>query len=893
MTHPRVRPALLFSAALLLACAPFAPAQVAPAQAEPADKKPANLNDEVLQLSVFEVTSKRDSAYVADKSVSTTGFAADLSKIPLAINVVTAQFLEDTGGMGFNGAAAYQAAFTTDQGGMDNGSRNSAGIDPTVGAVTGGEPLRTRIRGQPINVSQRNGLPFKFGFGTENVDRVEVARGPMSVFIGGSTLGGVMNLVTQKPAFDAAYKFGVKVDSNESYMVRADLTGPIIDQKLAYRIIAQYSDDNTWRDLSESTTTFINPQLTWRPFRKLTTRLEYVHRELEGNMVSNSMQSTQAYQDDYDAPSQALLDLGKNRTGALAGIPYTVAEYRTRIGRTFGNWRLDKFTVDGRWRSLGEGESFTAGDWASGYDANHFGAYDPFSTKYDLIESETNLQVADWLEIRVLGRWANQHSYTTFFSNALRRYPDGSTPLLSATTTATKREETPLTGKLEAVFNKEFLKVNHKLLAGYEASYLQAWSVNPTFNFASLAAVNASPNVAGSPASLTGANILNYFDPRVHTVPNYASVLTWADETLAPGVTAQSYSRTFPEAGYAAYSGSFWQDRITAFAGYRNTVIQQSSYNLDRDRNKVTRFLNTVPTSTQSHTLGLVFEPVPGLHFYASQNIGTEAVPAGSLINAASGFTSLVTAEERAENPVPDLEGTGREAGIKIELFDRKFIGRVGVFELSRRNTVIIDNERTANDPRNVGTAVDPNPATQNLAQTAKVQWNRTIDGNKSAGVEVGFTWMPNRNYTLVVEASHLWTNELTLSKPLAGTAPTAGAAIDYAILNGRPLDNTPDDTLRIWQKYSFLEGTLKDGWLGFGIRAQTDLMPLASNSSWGTVLPGWTVFDAAAGYRVQLGARAVDLQLNVENLTDKLYSAGGRTWSNPRTFTLSATTRF
>src|SRR5688572_27799379 len=68
-------------------------------------------DDEVFKLSVFEVVSSKDSAYVADKSVATTGFAADLAKIPLAIGVVTSQFLEDTGGFGFNGAANYQAGF--------------------------------------------------------------------------------------------------------------------------------------------------------------------------------------------------------------------------------------------------------------------------------------------------------------------------------------------------------------------------------------------------------------------------------------------------------------------------------------------------------------------------------------------------------------------------------------------------------------------------------------------------------------------------------------------------------------------------------------------------------------------------------------------------------------
>lgn len=878
-----------FATAALLAAGIIGPAAAQVASTSPAAPK----DDEPVMLSVFEVKSSKDSPYVADKSVATTGFAADLAKIPLAINVVTAQFLQDTGGVGFNGVAAYQAALTIDAGGMDGGGRNTAGVNPTLGAVTGGEPLRVRLRGQPINLSQRNGLPMMFGFSTENADRIEVARGPMAVFVGGSTLGGVMNLVTAKPAFKPAMSTSVKVDSNDSYEFRADLTGPILRDKLAYRLIALFSEDNTWRDFSDSRKIFVNPQVTWRPFRQLTTRLEYAHRELSGNTVSASMQSTQNYQRDYDQPSQALLDLGKSRTGALAGVPYTVAEYRTRIGRAFATWRADRYAVDGVWHSLGEGEGFIAGDWADGNDANHFGSHDPFNSKYDLVESETNLVATDWLELRLLGRWIDQHSMTTFYSNALRRYPDGSTPLLSATTTATKRHERPLNGKVEAVLTKEIFKVNHRLLLGYEAAYNQAWAVNPTLNFAQLAPVAASPNVAGSPATLTGANILNYFDPRVHSVPNYESVLTWADETLAPGVAAQFYTRSFPEADYVAYSGSVWKDRVTLFAGYRNSMLEAHTWSADRNGRRLTTASVTPKASTQSNTLGLTFEPVRGVNFYISQNIGEDA-QAGSLINATtSTYNGLVTAEERAANPVPDIQGTGREAGVKVEMLDRKLIGRVGVFDLFRHNTIVIDNERTANDPRNVGTVIDPNPATQNTAQVAKVQWNRTIDGNRSRGVEVGFTWMPNRNYTLVVEASHLWINRLTINPPLAGTSPTSAAMIDYKILNGRPLDNTPDDTLRIWQKYAFTEGRLKSGWAGFGLRAQSSLMPLASTSSWGTVLPGWTVFDLALGYTINVARRPIELQLNVENLTDKLYSAGGRAYSPPRTFTLQATTRF
>ncbi|HRE80293.1 MAG TPA: hypothetical protein PLN52_04555, partial [Opitutaceae bacterium] len=724
MTTPRNRPPLLYCLGLVLGVTGPMFAQATSPSTVPAGE------NEVVKLSVFQVTSDRDSAYVADKSVATTGFAADLAKIPLVINVVTEQFLNDTAAMGFNGVANYQANFTTDQGGLDDGGRNTAGVNPTLGAITGGEPLRARIRGQPINVSQRNGLPMVFGFSTENANRVEVARGPMAVFIGGSTLGGVLNLVTDKPAFQQSAVLNARVDSNESYYFKANLTGPIVDNTLAYRLIAVYHDGNTWRNDSDFRTRFINPQVTWRPFRKLTTRLEYAHRDRSGNTVSHAQLSTQNYQNDYDTPPQELLNLG---TTTALGRPFTVPEYRARIGRAFATWRTDRYNAFGKWVSLGEGEGFAAGDWAGGIKANHFGSDNPFSSDYDLIESETNLFATDWLEVRLFGRWMDQNSDTLAFGNALRRYPDGSTPLASGF--STRRDEEALHGKLEAVVSKELLKINHKVLVGYEAAFNQAWSVNPIWTYTGLAPVAGSPNVIGGPATLTGSNIFAYYDPRVHAFPSYKSVVTFADDVLADGVTAQFYTRSFPEAGYAAYSGSFWKDRITVFGGYRNSIIQAHTWNADRRRNRLSTASITNKQSTQSRTIGLVVEPFPGFNFYFSENVGQEA-QTGSLINPTTTiYNDLVTQDERAQNRVPDLEGYGREAGIKVELFDRKVIGRVGVFDLYRHNTLVVDNERTANDSRNIGTQVDPNPATQNTAQVARVQWNRTIDGNKSTGI--------------------------------------------------------------------------------------------------------------------------------------------------------------
>lgn len=842
--------------------------------------------DDIVRLSVFEVTSKRDTPYLADKSVATTGFAADLGKIPLAINVVTEKFLLDTGGVGFNGIIEYQAGISGDLGTLDNGSRTIA--NTTVNAEA---PLM-RMRGQEINVNQRNGMPLITGFSTENVNRVEIARGPMSVFIGGSTIGGVLNLVTNKPLFKWRHTLSASIDSNASFSAKLDSTGPLIPGKLAYRVIAQHTDDNTWRDYSEGTLKFINPQLLWRPFSKLSIRAEYVYRKREGNAVGYAQMSTQNYQNDYDNPSQALLNTGTLANRNHGGLPYTKEEYQTRIGRDWTAWRTDNVEAYGTWVCLGDGESFTPGTWKSGVDANHFGSYSPYTANYNIVETEINLIATDWLELRFIGRWANTKADSFMFASPLRQYADGSVPL-SSFNNSNRREEEPLIGKLEAVFTRQLLGIKHNLLIGGEKSRNEAWNVagawiSAATGFADIS-VAGSPNVKNSPATLTGANILAYFDPAVHEYPDFRLLQRYKTDVTDAGLYSQDYTRRYASAAYFGYSGSVWKDRVTLFAGYRDNSTESTSWQLDRNRDLVKLSTTNPKTSTQSWTLGVVLEPLPGLNIYASKNIGNDAQPGVYLINNYAGGNNPVTQEEREANRAPDIEGDGEEIGIKIELFNRKLVGRLGYFSVFKKNTIVIDGTKTENDTRNIGTWVDPNPDTRKDGVTPNVQWNTTLDGNKAEGFELGITWQPIRNYSLTLEASHLIKNEITLSKPIINTTTDAyvktTAYGEWLIRNGRPLPNTPDDTLKIWQRYEFTTGKMKSLWFGLGVKAQSNFMPNSTTASWGTVVPGYTVIDMAAGYSLKLRDNPVALQVNLNNVTDKLYSSGGRSYSPPRTF--------
>jgi hypothetical protein len=152
----------------------------------------------------------------------------------------------------------------------------------------------------------------------------------------------------------------------------------------------------------------------------------------------------------------------------------------------------------------------------------------------------------------------------------------------------------------------------------------------------------------------------------------------------------------------------------------------------DRDR-KVLTSTSTGNPFTDNWTAGVVVQIVPGLNAYASTSEG-ETIRTGSLISRVTFGTpapplDIVSPAEQADNPVPNALGQGKEAGLKFELFQRKLTGSIGWFELANGNFIVIDNDRNAADPRNIGTEVDPNPATANPGRRLQVSWNRPIDG--------------------------------------------------------------------------------------------------------------------------------------------------------------------
>jgi outer membrane receptor protein involved in Fe transport len=870
---PRLVPPVLTSLLVLLCF------QYQTATAQETNKPAVPAGDEVVVLSAFEVRSTMDSGYRVKNSVATTGVAQALIDTPLPITVVSNEFLRDAGLDGFMRSLAYISSISFDP------HTSNGNFAPGLGRGNS-QGNGTTFRGQPYNGTYRNGLRLQFGFATENVDRIEVAKGPMAVFVGGATLGGEVNLVTKQPLFAAREELFLQVGSHDSYQASVDVTGPLT-HSLAYRVIADYKDGNTWRDYSHSKTLFINPQLLWRPSTHFSTRLDGYIRNSEGNLVSQNVVSTANYQRDYDNPNAALLNLGTKRgTGAL---PFTVAEYQARVGQAFGTWRQDVFDTTGKWVTLGTTEEDLVNS-PVGRAYNWYGPNAGFDEPVRLLESDSTFVVTDWLQFRAIGRYTNVDMQHSFYSFAQRQYADGNFPLDFGS--ATRLEQTGLDGKIEGVIKGKFWKLDGNLLAGVQYNRSETTYEDAFFDYSSAVSVAASPNVNNEPqTTLTGQNVYHWFDPRVQPFPDTRLITRWPSEVRPAGQLAYNYAEDTNRAYYTAGSLSAFDQRVTLTGGIRRTSTKSFTVQQDRDGAELpgSATRNSTPT-TSSYMYGLTVRLLKGLNAYGSYNKGDTA-RTGSLVGRVSFGISppdIVTPAEQAANPVPNDVGEGKEAGLKFSLIENKLTGSIGWFNLTRGNVLVADTARNGSDSRNVGTEVDNNPTTANPGVRQRVNWLTAIDGNTTAGVEVDLVWTPTRSYSLVLGASHLTENEMTVSPPL-GTDPTSNRT--YLVLNGRPLDLAPDDTFRVFQRYEFLNGALKGASVGLGVRYQSDFWPQSSNVSWGVRFPAFTVVDLTLGYKTRIMQRDVSFLLSVNNALDSLYIEGRNVFGPPREFAFS--TRF
>ncbi|WP_294326436.1 TonB-dependent siderophore receptor [uncultured Sphingomonas sp.] len=233
-----------------VACAP----NIATAQ----DTESAPSDDEEIL-----VLGTREQGYRATVAPQTNKSTTPIKETPFSVQVVTRELIRDRG-------------ITT----IGEALRYVPGFSPQVGF--GASNDRFYIRGFITPYNLKNGLrrsAYAPDEQLQNVEQVEVLKGPASALYGRFEPGGVVNFVTKKPLATPFAEVSALYGSFDHLRLTADVSTPITDT-LGFRINLSRDTRDGFRDFVFARDSFVAPVLQWKPSDRTTITIEgeYAHK---------------------------------------------------------------------------------------------------------------------------------------------------------------------------------------------------------------------------------------------------------------------------------------------------------------------------------------------------------------------------------------------------------------------------------------------------------------------------------------------------------------------------------------------------------------------------------------------------------------------------------------
>ncbi len=227
-----------------------------------------------------------------------------------------------------------------------------------------------------------------------------------------------------------------------------------------------------------------------------------------------------------------------------------------------------------------------------------------------------------------------------------------------------------------------------------------------------------------------------------------------------------------------------------------------------------------------SYQAGLTFKPAPNGSIYAS--FATSANPVG--IDAGDGSETAIG------NNIKDLdpeESRTYEIGTKWDFLDDKLNLTAAIFRTEKQNTRI---------------ALDASTSTNG-------------GSSKVDGFELGLNGNITDKWAVAAGYTYLDSESTKNGMSCRGSGATA-TCTDQTIYNGNVMPNVAKNSATLWTTYAFTPALT----LGAGAVAMDKVYGDLANTKY---VPGYVRYDAMARYNVN---KNVDLQLNVNNLSDKRY---------------------
>lgn len=821
-------------------------------------------NEPVFDLDAFVVDGSQQKGYVATTSMSGTRLNQMVKDLPIPIDIITEDFIRDTGALTIREALQYTAGLETD----------------IISQQVGENPSRTgtsfRLRGFVSQAALRNGFRREGTSDTINVSQVDVVRGPNALLYGIGNFGGVVNYVTKVPLDEFRATMRLSVGSWDFYRAELDVTGPLTE-KLGYRLPVMYQSNKDWIDHEETTRKGIAPIFLYRISDRTRIQVEFDYYESESTLPEDPLST--GLRDVEDLP---FIDTTYHPEN-LGFLEYPDRSFRYKGPDTFRT-QEDLGLLVQLTHAFSENLAMNLGYYWT-------------ETALDSINAGVSLTpIASILSEDDTGE-LNRERYPWAYNPLHEKYDEWSAEQFYALQYSWSKSESVRErqqARLEFTYQPEWFGLKHSFMMGGTFDRLgeesTPWALKDLDR----------PEVGLTNSDYTG---LQGARSRYHSIYNYEPI----PYDLGPNeqffVTADPLSSFIGDAigGYLIHQTSFFNDRLRTIAGLRfdrYQVLRESRYTLEEsieevgDSSLIARKkpykTRQNPTEEFNYSLGLSWSPTLDISVFAL---------------TASALDPEVTGGQRTpDGLIPDPQsGQSYEIGLKTDFFEGKISGSFSLYTVTRENVVV--------DAAIINRAPDSVVESEQWEDEGRGSpGGKALREDRSSGFDAQFffiNFVPNFETILsfsynkyeILDAIYLVYDgiqdgefvfeEVSAKEELA----REDSRITQLPWDDSRLNNdTPKYSFRVWNKYTFRESALEGLDIGLGVR-WTD----KREASFGytddisyKIIPDRLSVDLAVGYRRTIRDVDCSFRLNVSNLLDD-DTVYGYSYTRPRSWRITA----
>lgn len=271
--------------------------------------------EEVFELSPFEVDASSDSGYRATTTIAGSRLNTQLKDVAASVSVLTNEFLDDLGATNVEEALAFVANAETGQ--TFEGGTNASWVDG--GQAT--QPSRNRIRGLTrADTTSDFFATSNPHIDNYNIERIAVVRGPNSILFGLGSPSGIINYSRKKATTNKDMgQFRLSLDNFGTVRSELDINHVLVEDKLAIRVMGLVNDKRFQYDEAHDRDKRATISLAYKPNDR--TEISLNHERLDINANRPRYIPPEDHITTWAQAGSPTIAPGTNPSGDINGVP--------------------------------------------------------------------------------------------------------------------------------------------------------------------------------------------------------------------------------------------------------------------------------------------------------------------------------------------------------------------------------------------------------------------------------------------------------------------------------------------------------------------------------------------------------------------------------------------